>query len=68
MGTMVTLLVFAYALLLLALENRPLAQSPLPFPRRQGPRPRRSDSRITTPQAISRLRTVLCASALHLTK
>jgi DDE superfamily endonuclease len=58
--------VFAYALLLLALENCHLAHSPLPRPRWQRPRIRRCYSRITTPQAISLLRADLWASALHL--
>jgi len=64
--TTATFFVFAYALLLLALENCHLAHSPLPRPRWQRPRPRRSYSRITTPQAISLLRADLCASALQL--
>jgi hypothetical protein len=64
--TTATYFVFAYALLLLALENCHLAHSPLPRPRWQRPRPRRSYSRITTPQAISLLRADLWASALHL--
>ena len=64
--TTATFFVFAYALLLLALENCHLAHSPLPRPRWQRPRLRRSYSRITTPQAISLLRADLWASALHL--
>lgn len=64
--TTATFFVFAYALLLLALENCHLAHSPLPRPRWQRPRPRHPHSRITTPQAISLLRADLWASALHL--
>jgi hypothetical protein len=64
--TTATFFVFAYALLLLALENCHLAHSPLPRPRWQRPRLRRSYSRITTPQAICLLRADLWASALHL--
>lgn len=64
--TTATFFVFAYALLLLALESCHLAHSPLPRPRWQRPRPRRSYSRVTTPQAISLLRADLWASALHL--
>ncbi len=64
--TTATFFVFAYALLLLALESCHLAHSPLPRPRWQRPRLRRSYSRITTPQAISLLRADLWASALHL--
>jgi len=64
--TTATFFVFAYALLLLALENCHLAHSPLPRPRWQRPRLRRSYSRITTPQAISLLRADLWAAALHL--
>lgn len=64
--TTATFFVFAYALLLLALENCHLAHGPLPRPRWQRPRLRRSHSRITTPQAISLLRADLWASALHL--
>jgi len=64
--TTATFFVFAYALLLLALQNCHLAHSPLPRPRWQRPRLRRSYSRITTPQAISLLRADLWAVALHL--
>jgi len=64
--TTATFFVFAYALLLLALENCHLAHGPLPRPRWQRPRLRRSYSRITTPQAISLLRADLWASALQL--
>ena len=64
--TTATFFVFAYALLLLALENSHLAHSPLPRPRWQRLRPKRPHSRITTPQAISLLRADLWASALGL--
>jgi len=63
--TTATFFVFVYALLLLALQNGHLAHRPLPRPRWQRPRPRRTPSRITTPQAISLLRANLWASALH---
>jgi hypothetical protein len=64
--TTATFFVFAYALLLLALENCHLAHSPLPLPRWQRLRPQRPHPRITTPQAISLLRADLWASALSL--
>jgi hypothetical protein len=64
--TTATFFVFAYALLLLALQNCHLAHSPLPRPRWHRPRLRRSYSRITTTQAISLLRADLWAAALHL--
>jgi len=64
--TTATFFVFAYALLLLALENGHLTHSPLPRPRWQRLRPQRPRPRITTPQAISLLRADLWASALGL--
>jgi hypothetical protein len=64
--TTATFFVFIYALLLLALENCHLTHSPLPRPRWHRLRPRRPHSRITTPQAISLLRSDLWTSALGL--
>ncbi|HEY1468947.1 MAG TPA: transposase [Candidatus Acidoferrum sp.] len=64
--TTATFFVFAYALLLLALENCHLTHSPLPRPRWQRLRPQRPYPRISTPQAISLLRADLWASALGL--
>ncbi|HEY1471975.1 MAG TPA: transposase [Candidatus Acidoferrum sp.] len=64
--TTATFFVFAYALLLLALENCHLTHSPLPRPRWQRLRPQRPYPRITTSQAISLLRADMWASALGL--
>lgn len=64
--TTASFFVFAYALLLLALENCQLAHSPLPPPRWQRRRPHRPHVRITTPQALSLLRADLWATALYL--
>ena len=64
--TTATFFVFAYALLLLALENCHLTHSPLPRPRWQRLRPQRPYPRITTSQAIPLLRADLWASALSL--
>ncbi len=61
------LFVFVYALLLLALQRCSLAHSPLPPPCWQRRKPKRPLQRISTPQAISALRSCLWSAALGLT-
>jgi hypothetical protein len=58
--------VFLYALLLLALQARHLAHTPLPPPRWNQRPPTSPRPRLTTPQAISLFRADLWASALGL--
>lgn len=59
--------VFAYAILLLALQQCQLAHAPLPPPLWQRRKPRRPLSRVSTPQAISLFRAHLWSAALGLT-
>lgn len=58
------LIVFAYALLLLAVDRNRLLHRPLPRPLWQRPDPKRESARITTPQAISLLRADLWSESL----
>lgn len=64
--TTASFFVFAYSLLLLALNQCHLAHSPLPPPRWQRRKPKRPIQRISTGQAISTLRAHLWSSALGL--
>ncbi len=62
--TVSSLIVFAYALLLLAVDRNSLLHRPLPRPLWQRPDPKRESARITTPQAISLLRADIWSESL----